>query len=367
MTAEKEGIRKPTVLIVDDTPDNLALMSAILAGEYRTKVATSGEKALALARSATPPDLILLDVIMPGLDGYEVCRALKEEPTTARIPVIFLTARSDAEAEAEGLSIGAVDYIAKPVSPPIVLARVRNHLQLKSLRDFLEDKNEYLESEVERRSRELGTIQDVTMVAMGSLAETRDNETGKHIRRTQHYVRELASRLIDHPRFRSYLAGDTMMRLFKSAPLHDIGKIGIPDRILLKPERLDPEEFQVMKTHTTIGRNAIQNAEKLFETPYNFLILAREIAYSHHERWDGSGYPDGIAGETIPAAGRIMAVADVYDALRSRRVYKPAMRHEEAVAVIETGAGSQFDPDIVAAFKDVAQRFREIADSYLDD
>lgn len=366
MKTDSEALVKPTILIVDDTPDNLTLMTAILGDEYRAKVATSGTKALAIARSASPPDLILLDVMMPGIDGYEVCHALKADHETARIPVIFLTAKSDVEDEAAGLGVGAVDYITKPVSPAIVLARVRTHLQLKGLRDFLEDKNAYLESEVRRRGRELGTIQDVTMVAMGSLAETRDNETGKHIRRTQNYVRELASRLAGHPRFGSFLADDTPERLFKSAPLHDIGKIGIPDRILLKPGRLEPEEFEVMKTHPTIGRDAIHNAEKLFETPFNFLILAREIAYSHHERWDGTGYPDGIAGEAIPAAGRIMAVADVYDALRSHRVYKPAMPHAEAVATIEKGSGSHFDPDIVAAFSDIAQRFKEISEAYLD-
>ncbi len=362
-----EAAGKPTILIVDDTPDNLSLMTAILSGEFRTKVATTGVKALALARSPSPPDLVLLDVMMPGIDGYGVCRALKADPATSRIPVIFLTAKSDVEDEAAGLAVGAVDYIAKPVSPPIVLARVRAHLQLKSLRDFLEDKNAYLESEVERRGRELGTIQDVTMVAMGSLAETRDNETGKHIRRTQSYVLELASRLTGHPRFGAFLSESTPARLFKSAPLHDIGKIGIPDRILLKPGKLEPEEFEIMKTHTTIGRNAILNAEKLFETRFNFLVLAREIAYSHHERWDGRGYPDGLAGDAIPAAGRIMAIADVYDALRSRRAYKPAMPHALAADMIEEGSGSHFDPEIVEAFAEVAPRFKEISEAYIDE
>ena len=367
MTRDSEESARPTVLVVDDAPENLALMSAILSGEYRAKVANSGRRALELARSGKPPDLILLDVMMPGLDGHEVCRALKADAATARVPVIFLTAKSDVDDEAAGLAIGAVDYIAKPISPPIVLARVRAHLQLKGLRDFLEDKASYLESEVERRSRELGTIQDVTMVAMGSLAETRDNETGKHIRRTQHYVRELAERLASTPRFEPFLGGDAPMRLFKSAPLHDIGKIGIADRILLKPERLDTDEFEIMKSHTTIGRDAIRNAERLFGTPDNFLALAREIAYSHHERWDGAGYPEGLSGDAIPAAGRIMAVADVYDALRSRRVYKPALSHEEAVDAIEAGAGAHFDPDVVAAFSCVADRFREVAENYLDE
>ena len=212
------------------------------------------------------------------MDGYEVCRRLKENPITAEVPVIFLTARSDAADEQTGLELGAVDYIAKPISPAIVTARVRTHLQLKSARDFLRDKSEYLEQEVWRRTHEISTVQDVTMVAMGSLAETRDNETGNHIRRTQHYVKMLAVGLKDHPRFSAFLTPETIELLYKSAPLHDIGKVGIPDRILLKPGKLTGEEFEIMKTHTTIGRNSIMAAEKLIDSPNSFLHLARDIA-----------------------------------------------------------------------------------------
>ncbi len=313
-----------------------------------------------------PPDLILLDVMMPGMDGYEVCQRLRDDPTTTDIPVIFLTAKSDAADEQKGLELGAVDYIVKPISPAIVTARVRTHLQLKGARDFLRDKSEYLEQEVGRRTQEISTIQDVTMVAMGSLAETRDNETGNHIRRTQHYVKMLALRLKGHPRFSSFLTPDTIELLYKSAPLHGIGKVGIPDRILLKPGKLTAEEFEIMKTHTTLGRNSIMAAEKLIESPTSFLHLAREVAWSHHERWDGMGYPRGLAGVAIAVPGRLMAVVDVYDALVSKRVYKAAFPHEMAVSIIRESSGSHFDPDIVDAFLATAESIREVAQRYLD-
>ena len=358
--------RKQTILIVDDAPDNLALMSSLLNTRYKTKVATTGEKALEVASFASPPDLILLDVMMPGMDGYEVCRRLKENPKTADIPVIFLTGKSDAADEQKGLELGAVDYIAKPISPAIVTTRVGTHLQLKNARDFLRDKSEYLEQEVGRRTREINTIQDVTMVAMGSLAETRDNETGNHIRRTQHYVKLLAVRLKDHPRFSTFLTPDTIELLYKSAPLHDIGKVGIPDRILLKPGKLTAEEFEIMKTHTTIGRNSIMAAEKLIESSNSFLHLAREIAWSHHEKWNGTGYPQGLSGDTITVPGRLMAVVDVYDALVSKRVYKPAFPHSTAVSMIKEGSGSHFDPDVVDAFLATSDQICEVAQRYLD-
>jgi putative two-component system response regulator len=357
---------RPTVLIVDDTPDNLALMSALLREHYRSKVATTGEKALRIAASEPRPDLILLDVMMPGMDGYEVCRRLKAAPATAGIPVIFLTARSEIEDEQRGFDAGAVDYITKPISPPIVLSRVRTQLQLKQARDLLSDQNAFLEAEVQRRLRQISAIQDATIIAMASLAEARDLETGNHLRRTQNYVRELALRLKSHPRFAHYLTDRQIELLYKSAPLHDIGKVGIPDHILLKPGPLSAQEFEVMKRHTTLGRDAIVAAERLLDTPDSFLACAREIAYSHQEKWDGSGYPEGLAGDAIPIAARLMAVADVYDALISRRPYKPPFPHEDAVATIVQGRGAHFDPDVADAFAALAERFREIARRYAD-
>ena len=355
-----------TILVVDDTPANLSLMTGLLRDEYKVKAAIDGEKALRIAQAQPGPDLILLDIMMPGMDGYEVCRQLKADPATRDIPVIFLTAKSGVEDEKMGLDLGAVDYITKPISPPIVMARVRNHLILKASADFLRDKADFLEREVSKRTAEVVAIQDVTIHAMASLAETRDSDTGNHIRRTQHYVRALALKLREQPRFAGLLDDRYVSMLFKLAPLHDIGKVGIPDRILLKPGKLTPEEFELMKTHTTLGRDAIQAAEHQLGMSVDFLKLAKEIAYSHQEKWDGSGYPEGLRGEAIPVSARLMALADVYDALISRRVYKEGMSHEQALDFISEGRGKHFDPDMVDAFLLIHQEFRAIAQRFVD-
>ncbi len=357
---------KPTILVVDDTPDNLTLLSEMLRDHYVVKLAKTGKKALQIAAEAAPPDLILLDIMMPEMDGFEVMRRLKADEATRHIPVIFLSAMSAVEDEKKGLEMGVVDYIAKPVSPPILLARVANHLYIKSASDFLRDRSKFLEAEVEKRTRENLAIQNATIMVMASLAETSDSETGNHIRRTQHYVRLLAEKLRSHPRFGFYLSDETIATLFKSAPLHDIGKVGIPDRILLKPGRLTPEEFEVMKTHTTLGRDAIQAAEDRLGAPVEFLTMAKEIALYHQEKWDGSGYPTGAAGEDIPASARIMAVADVYDALISRRVYKEGMPHEKAVGIMREGRGTHFDPDVLDAFLALQDEFLAIAEQFSD-
>ena len=355
-----------TVLVVDDTPENLTLMGALLRDHFMVKVANNGEKALKIAMSDTPPDLVLLDIMMPGLDGYEVCRRLKATAATRDIPVIFLTARSDPDDERMGLALGAVDYITKPISPPILLARVNTHLALKATADFLRDKSAYLEREVALRTLEVQAIQDVTIMAMTSLAETRDNETGNHIRRIQLYVKALAERLRNHPRFEAVLNERMIELLYKSAPLHDIGKIGIPDSILLKPGKLTVEEFEVMKTHTTLGRKAIEDAERRLGMRVAFLSVSKEIAYSHQEKWDGSGYPQGLAGDQIPLSARLMAVADVYDALINKRVYKAAFSHDQTCSTIVKGKGTHFDPDMVDAFVSIAEDFRSIALKYPD-
>lgn len=358
---------KAIILVVDDTPDNLTLMSGLLKDNYRVKVANSGERALKIAQSETPPDLILLDIMMPEMDGYEVCRRLKADSKTRDIPIIFLTAKTEVVDETHGFELGASDYITKPISPPVVLARVETHLAIKHVQDFLKDKNAFLVAEVNKRTAEIIAIQDVTINAMASLAETRDNETGNHIRRTQRYVRVLAEKLRFNPRFAHFLNDDqTIELLFKSAPLHDIGKVGIPDRILLKPGRFEPEEFEIMKTHTTLGRDAILQAEKDLGMELPFLKYAKEIAYCHQEKWDGSGYPEGLSGDDIPISARLMAVADVYDALISRRVYKEPMPHEKAVSIIKEGKSSHFDPDMVDAFLELEQEFKAIAATFLD-
>lgn len=360
-------LEKATILAVDDTPDNLLLITGLLKDNYHVRVANGGERAIKIAQSDNPPDLILLDIMMPDIDGYEVCRRLKADEKTNNIPIIFLTAKTEIEDETRGLEIGAVDYITKPISPPIVLARVKTHLALKRMQDFLRDQNAYLESEVKKRTEEVIAIQDVTIHAMASMAETRDNETGNHIRRTQHYVKLLAEKLRTHPHFVKFLDDDkTIEMLFKSAPLHDIGKVGIPDAILLKPDRLTKEEFEVMKSHTTLGRDAIIHAEKNLGIEVPFLQYAKEIAYSHQEKWDGSGYPQGLSGEDIPISARLMAVADVYDALISRRVYKMPMPHEEAVKIMLAGKGLHFDPDVIDAFTECQAEFKAIGEKYSD-
>jgi putative two-component system response regulator len=364
--AHDTAIKRPLILIVDDVHENLHGLMNILRDDYAIAAATNGEKALELARRDPGPDLILLDIVMPGMDGYEVCRRLKTESHTRDIPIIFLTALSSEEDERRGLELGAEDYITKPISPPIVRARVRNHLNLKATADFLRDKATFLEQEVARRTRQVTAIQDVTTLALASLAETRDSDTGNHIRRTQHYVKALAIQLRDHPRFARHLTDEAIATLFKSAPLHDIGKVGIPDRILLKPGRFTPEEFEIMKSHTTLGRDAIEHAERSLGVAVEFLAMAKEIAYSHQEKWDGSGYPEGRAGEAIPMAARLMAVADVYDALISRRVYKAGMSHEEATTIIAEQRGRHFDPDVVDAFLAIQDEFRTIAARYAD-
>jgi putative two-component system response regulator len=358
--------QKPTVLVVDDTPDNLSLMSGLLKDLYRVKVANNGEKAIKIVQSDSPPDLILLDIMMPGLSGYEVCTILKADPRSRDIPIIFLTAMTGTDDEKKGLQLGAVDFITKPVNPPIVMARVATQLHVKAAADFLKDQNVYLETEVTKRTKELAAIQDVTILAMASLAETRDNDTGNHIRRTQYYLELLANYLKNHDRFRGFLSDHTITMLFKSAPLHDIGKVGIPDRILLKPGRFEPHEFEIMKTHCKLGRDAIQHAEDQLGLEVEFLKYAKEIAYGHQEKWDGSGYPEGLAGDDIPISARLMAVADVYDALISRRVYKEGMPHEKAVRIIAEGKGNHFDPDIVDAFMALTEQFREVALRYAD-
>jgi putative two-component system response regulator len=366
MGFEQEVYPAATVLVVDDTPDNLMLMADLLRDRYRVKAANSGETALRVLQNSPLPDLILLDIMMPGVSGHEVARQLQQDPRTRDIPIIFLTALASTENEIQGLELGAVDYITKPISPPLVLARVQTQLKIKAAADFLRDQNDFLEQEVQRRTRQVVAIQDVTIQAMASLAETRDNETGNHIRRTQHYIKLLAELLRDHPRFNLFLNDDSIRQLFRSAPLHDIGKIGIPDHILLKPGRFNPEEFEIMKTHTTLGRDAIQRAEDQLGLSVDFLRIAKEIAYSHQEKWDGSGYPQGLVGEEIPLSARLMAVADVYDALISRRVYKAGMPHEQAVEIIRQGRATHFDPDVCDAFLANAEQFHVIAERFAD-
>lgn len=358
---------KYTVLIVDDSSHDLSLMQGILKDAYTVELASNGQQALKMTSTAPRPDLILLDTEMPGVNGYQVIAELKNEPETKDIPVIFTTDEIGVDHEKYGLELGAVDYIGKPISPSILLARVKAHIASRSAAAFLKDKSEFLDLEVANRTREILNVQDVTIMAMAALAETRDSDTGNHTLRIQHYVRILARKLSRNPRFARELTQQNITHLFKSAPLHDIGKVGIPDRILLKPGKLTPEEFEIMKTHTTLGRNVIDKAEQALQLTVPLFAYAKEIVYSHHEKWDGSGYPEGLAGDQIPLSARLMALADVYDALISKRVYKNPMSHEQAVEIIRQTKGRHFDPDVVDAFLEINDGFNTIAIAYADE
>jgi len=356
----------PTVWVVDVSHDSLALIQQALAGHYLVTVAQSGANGLEIASAETPPDLILLGVSRPEMNGHEVCRQLKTNAATSPIPVIVLVEKPQADEDKAPVDMGAQDYITQPVYPAAVLARVRTQLRLAAVEAALRQQNLAANDELARRTRDATATQDAVMLAMASLAETRDSDTGNHLRRTQRYVKALAWKLSTHPRFAPVLSLKVIGLLYKAAPLHDIGKVGIPDRILLKPGKLTPEEFEIMKTHTTLGRDALLHAEQELGVEVEFLSLAKEITYSHQEKWDGSGYPQGLAGDQIPVSARLMALADVYDALISRRVYKEPMSHEQAAQIIEQTRAKHFDPDVVDAFLALQENFRAIAMAYSD-
>lgn len=378
MTQISAKPQTPTILIVDDEPANLALLVQVLQPHVQLRAANSGEHALRAVEIEPKPDLILLDVMMPLLDGYGVLARLRANPITRDIPVIFVTALHDEFNEEFALKQGAVDFIGKPIKPGIVLARVQTHLELKFARDRLNAQNNWLEAEVARQVSDNLLIQDVSLTAMAGLAETRDSDTGDHIFRTQAYIEVLARQLQAHAGVANALSEQQVVHIVKAAPLHDIGKIGIPDRILLKPDKLDPDEFEIMKRHSRIGGDAIRHAiDKARQqaalsgaagnsNTLDFLEVAAVIATHHHERWDGTGYPDGLAGEDIPLPARLMAVADVFDAMTTRRVYKEGMSIRDASQYIEQHSGSQFDPEVVAAFLASQDQFVAIASQYVD-
>lgn len=341
---EQQHARGRTILIVDDIASSRASLSLLLRDDYHVELAEDGAKAITVSASAHSPDLILMNANMPVLDGYEVCRRLKANPLTQGIPVVFLLAAHDLEREARCFEMGGSDYIIQPFVPVTVRARVRTQLALKAS----------------------ATAEAVTIFALTSLAETRDSDTGNHILRTQNYVKCLAQRLQANPKFASLLTHQYIATLFRSVPLYDMGSIGIPDRILLKPGGLTTAEFDIMKTHTTLGRDAIDNAEKTLGSGAAFLSVAKEMVYSHQEKWDGSGYPQGLAGEQIPVSARLMAIADVYDALISPRVYKEGLPHDKAVQVIFQSRASHFDPDMVDAFIEIQDDFHAVAQRYAD-
>ena len=320
---------KEKILIVDDTPVNIRVLVEALKNDYKLSIATNGKVALNYAMSDQPPDLILLDIMMPELDGYEVCKRLKAQEQTKDIPIIFITAMSEEHSETQGLELGAVDYIIKPINQKIVKARVRTHLELKKHRDHLselvrEKTAEILESKLDIINR------------LARAAEYRDNETGMHVIRMSHYTSLLSKA--------AGLDDDSCEMIFHAAAMHDVGKIGIPDKILLKPARLTDGEFAHMKSHTIIGARLLEGGNS------DLLHMAHDIAMTHHEKWNGKGYPKGISGEDIPIEGRISAICDVFDALTSERPYKKEWPVQDAIDEIVGQKGIHFEPRLVDLF-----------------
>ena len=357
---------KPSVLLLAEPPADRSPLAQALQPLCTLKaIAPSALDIPRLANEALP-DLILLDGDLPGTDSHGLCLRLTQGSVTQRIPVIMLSRQLATADELRGFESGAIDYIALSAPLAIQVARVKAQLARQAGGTVLSHVNQLLEQDILRRSQQVRATQDVAIVALTAMAETRDTETGNHIRRTQHYVRALSRQLQQHPRFAAFLTDSNIDMLFRSAPLHDIGKVGIPDRILLKPGRFDADEMAIMKTHTTLGRDMIEHAEQLIGAKVDFLTMAKEIAYAHQEKWDGSGYPLGLCGDAIPISARLMALADVYDAIISRRVYKEGMPHATAVNIIVQGRGQHFDPDIVDAFMDLLDEFQDIAQRFAD-
>lgn len=352
-----------TIMVVDDTPANLDLLAEMLHRQgFRVVQFPNGTLALRAA-SRNPPDLILLDIMMPDMSGFEVCRRLKSDEVLQAIPVIFISALDDEPSKLKAFSEGGVDYVTKPFHEEEVLARVRTHLSLCAMRRELQAQNLYLQDLVRAQVREISDLQLATILALSKLAEIRDYGTGLHIECTQSMCRALALELRGHPRFAQSINDAFVENIFHAAALHDIGKVGIPDNILLKPGRLTPSEYEIMKRHTVIGAMTLQSVRAQY--PLNeFVNMGIAITRSHHERWDGAGYPDGLAGEKTPLSARIMALADVYSALRSERPYKKAFTHEESRQIILQGAGTHFDPAVVQAFCVLDREFKAIADGY---
>jgi putative two-component system response regulator len=362
MGPEAEVARGQTILIVDDVPENLHLLVRILTAQgYTPRAVRSGKAALASAENE-PPDLILLDVRMPEMDGYQLCRRFKEIDMLKDIPVIFLTGLDEMESKVQAFAAGAVDYITKPFHAEEVNMRVNAQMTLHKLRSELERHNRHLQDLVREQVKEISASQMATIFALAKLAEARDDDTGRHLERVQTWCKLLAERIGEQPAHRTEAGAAFVENIVHTSPLHDIGKVGIADRVLLKPGRLTTEEFEEMKTHSVIGADTLVAVEAQY--PSNaFIRMGTEIARWHHEKWDGKGYPDGLSGTDIPLSARIMAVADVYDALRSNRCYRPALSHEKSREIVVEGRGTHFDPDVVEAFLGQEETFKRLSEA----
>ena len=347
--------KTPTVLVVDDVDMNVMILEEILKEDCRVITAFNGREALEKLHDADPlPKIILLDVMMPQMNGRELFDVLKKNRNFKRIPIIFITAENDSESEL--LAAGAVDFINKPFLPEIVKLRVRNQIELKNYSDSLEEM-------VAEKTAEATKILDSALQGLANAIEQRDLESGEHVKRTQFYVKTLVDYLIET----KSVYADELKKLqpsviMKAMALHDVGKIAIPDRILLKPGKLDPDEYEIMKTHTTRGKEIIEGFGDVESSLY--LKHCADISYGHHERWDGKGYPRKLKENEIPLTARIAALADVYDALVCARVYKAAMPYEEAMNIIVSGRGTQFDPVITDAVVKIQDKFKEISQKY---
>ena len=347
------------ILIVDDNPENLHLLAnALLSEGYLVRAALNGEMAITMAINE-PPDLIIMDINMPDMDGYQACDRLKAEPTLKSVPIIFLSAMQDTDAKVLAFNHGGVDYATKPFIFEELLARVSTHIELHQLQQDLELRNESLNQTILAQQQEISAAQLSTIVALAKLAESRDDDTGLHIDRVGSFSRRLAQAAQNHSNRNAELNDHYVEMIYHASALHDIGKVGIADAILQKPGKLNSDEFDIMKTHPTIGFLTLESIVKSY--PNNQMVgMGSDIAKSHHEKWNGSGYPEGLSGEAIPLSARIVAIADVYDALRSKRPYKTPFSHQQAVDIILEGRGVHFDPELIMLFENIHHEFDQI-------
>ena len=351
----------PDILIVDDSRTNLHFLSSILTNQgYRVITTTSGRETVDLACSQQP-NLIILDVELPDINGFDVCHLLKENNCTYHIPVIFISAMDEMDDKIRGFESGGVDYITKPFQTQEVLMRVKTHLTLHQLQKEMNEYNQSLQDVIKKQVKIISESQMATIFALAKLSESRDDDTGKHLERVQTFCKLLAIKLQDQKSFKSQINDVFIDNIYHASPLHDIGKVGIRDEILLKPARLTPDEFEIMKTHTWVGAHTLEEVKKRY--PDNaFIDAGIAIAHFHHEKWNGSGYPEGLKGNDIPLNAQIMAMADIYDALRSKRCYKPAFSHEESCKIISGDSGVQFNPEMVESFLEIEGEFAQIRD-----
>ncbi len=347
------------ILIVDDNRANLEELKIILKKDNYITIAIEDAKKVRASVLVYKPDLVLMDVAMPEMSGFDLCERLLRDPVIKKIPIILVMADYSLKDIAKGFQKGAVDYITKPFNKTEVRTRVALHLKIHDLTTELENKNKYLQSLVNEKVKQISKTQMETIFSLAKLAQSRDDDTGRHIERVQKYCYALSVELAKTSKFKNIINENFIKNIVYASPLHDIGKVAIPDSILLKPGKLTPDEFDKMKLHTIYGAETLEDVHKKFGAN-EFIEMGISIAKYHHERWDGTGYPENLKDVEIPLAARIMAIADVYDALSTKHVYKEEFLHEKCVKIIKEGRGTQFDPDITDAFVIINDDFRRI-------